>query len=167
MRENGRDGNAINISSPENAESTTTLCLVKTNGATFLLALQLLPVFFTQPPAGAAVQMSWICFHASKLTDLLPPAPLPSTPGVRHGPDLGEVRFLPELSLKTLASLCWRPAVTQQGTHLQQVTKFVGDGSHVRETAVNLGLRLLTPKALAKQFAAVTLQGRDPQASCK
>lgn len=52
--------------------------------------------------------------------------------------------------------------MTHQDTHLQQVTELVGDSSHVREAAVNLGLCLLTPKALAKQFAAVTLQGRDP-----
>lgn len=55
MRENGGDGNAINNSSPENAEPTATLCSVKTNEATFLLALQLLPVLFMQLPAGVAV----------------------------------------------------------------------------------------------------------------
>lgn len=53
-------------------------------------------------------------------------------------------------------------AVIQRDTHLQQVTEFVGDSSHVREAALNLGLCLLTPESLAKQFAAVTLQGRDP-----
>lgn len=73
-------------------------------------------------------------------------------------PEVIPARVIPE----DTNSQCWKPAVIWRDTHLQQVTEFVGDSSHVREAALNLGLCLLSPESLAKQFAAVTLQGRDP-----
>lgn len=55
------------------------------------------------------------------------------------------------------ATACFQGYGAMYETHLQQVPKLVRDGSHVGEAAVDLGLRLLTPKALLKQLGTVTL----------
>lgn len=64
-------------------------------------------------------------------------------------------RGLPPLSPK-------RPAGAPC-THLQQVPELVGDGSHVGEAALNLGLRLFAPEALAEQLGAVALREETPE----
>lgn len=47
-------------------------------------------------------------------------------------------------------------------THLQQVPEFVGDRGHVGEAALDLGLCLFAPEALAEQLGAVALREETP-----